>query len=105
MLVYVAKLRGGSGLRWITWAGGGFSLVEVAVLAVIILSGDWKRYATEARQRQETARAAAAADTAAVAPQVEPQVEPLLLIDGAEGGWEVASTPDAASAIERGNQE
>ena len=31
LLVYVAKMRGPQGLLWITWAGGGFSLVEVGI--------------------------------------------------------------------------
>ena len=33
----MAKLRGPQGLLWITWAGGGFSLVEVGVVAAVIL--------------------------------------------------------------------
>jgi len=51
----VAKLRGPQGLLWITWAGGGFSLVEVGVVAAVILLGDWSRYAREAQARQEAA--------------------------------------------------
>lgn len=55
LLVFVAKLRGPQGLLWITWAGGGFSLVEVGVVAAVILLGDWSRYAREAQARQEAA--------------------------------------------------
>ena len=46
-------MRGPDGLLWITWAGGGFSLVEVVVVGAIILLGDWPRYAREAKARQE----------------------------------------------------
>ena len=53
LLVFVAKMRGPDGLLWITWAGGGFSLVEVVVVGAIILLGDWPRYAREAKARQE----------------------------------------------------
>ncbi len=51
----MAKLRGPEGLLWITWAGGGFSLVEVGVVGAVILLGDWPRYAREAKARQEAA--------------------------------------------------
>ena len=53
LLVYVAKLRGKEGLLKITWAGGGFSLIEVGVVAVVILCGNWKTYAAQAKARQE----------------------------------------------------
>ena len=56
LLVYVVKLRGESGLLAITWAGGGFSLVEVLVVGLIILCGDWRRYAADAKARQEVDR-------------------------------------------------
>ena len=46
-------MRGPDGLLWITWAGGGFSLVEVVVVGAIVLLGDWPRYAREAKARQE----------------------------------------------------
>ena len=58
LLIFVAKLRGPSGLLWITWAGGGFSLVEVAVVGTIIVLGNWPKYALEAKARQEAGRAA-----------------------------------------------
>ena len=51
----MAKLRGPQGLLWITWAGGGISLVEVGVVGAVILLGDWPRYAREAKARQEAA--------------------------------------------------
>ena len=53
LLVYVAKMRGPHGLLAITWAGGGFSLIEVLVVGAIILCGNWRRYAAEAKARQE----------------------------------------------------
>jgi len=62
LLVYVAKLRGKEGLLAITWAGGGFSLVEVGVVALIILCGDWRRFAADAKARQEADSQPAAAD-------------------------------------------
>lgn len=91
LLVYVAKLRGPTGLLWITWAGGGFSLVEVAVVGLIIACGSWRKYADEARKRQEAsavgsdddAPAAAAAPSAAAATsapsdgRVVPEVQPV----------------------------
>ena len=72
LLVYVVKLRGPSGLLGITWAGGGFSLIEIVVLAAIIGCGNWARYAAEAQKRQEAARSDQ--DPMAVAPPVEPLV-------------------------------
>ena len=57
LLVYVAKLRGKEGLLAITWAGGGFSLVEVLVVGLIVLCGNWKRYAADAKARQESSQA------------------------------------------------
>ena len=62
-------MRGPDGLLWITWAGGGFSLVEVVVVGAIILLGDWPRYAREAKARQEAGRA----ETATSADGDEPQ--------------------------------
>ena len=50
------------GLLAITWAGGGFSLVEVGVVALIILCGDWRRFAADAKARQEADSQPAAAD-------------------------------------------
>ena len=73
LLVYVAKMRGPNGLLWITWAGGGFSLVEVAVVGAIILLGNWSKYAREAKARQEAARTVTAAEDGDGRPEGEPE--------------------------------
>jgi MATE family multidrug resistance protein len=57
LLVFVAKLRGPKGLLWITWAGSGFSLVEVVVVALIILCTNWRKCADAAKERQEASAA------------------------------------------------
>ncbi len=60
LLVYVVHLHGDTGLVIIFWAQAAVSLFEVAVVAVIIATSRWRKYAAEARQRQEVAAVAAA---------------------------------------------
>ena len=113
LLVYVVKLRGPTGLLWITWAGGGFSAVELVVLAAIILCGDWARYAIEAKRRQEAASASNTSstddgDAAAGGPAAEDaagadaaSVRPLPPADGvvARPVDVVVAVPDTVSAL------
>ena len=68
IMVYVLKWRMPDGMLKITWANAAVALLELVIVAGIVLCSDWKRYAREARARQE---AAAAADA-------EPTVEPIV---------------------------
>ena len=64
-LVYVAKVRGASGLLWILWVGGaGVSCVQLAILAVLMSGActNWQRYADDARKRNEAAASEVAAN-------------------------------------------
>ena len=59
LLVYVAKLRGATGLLWILWVGGAcVSLAQLAILGCILtMCTNWKQYAAEAQLRNEAVQA------------------------------------------------
>jgi MATE family multidrug resistance protein len=85
IMVYVLKWRMPDGMLKITWANAAVALLELVIVAGIVLCSDWKRYAREARARQE---AAAAADA-------EPTVEPIV----------AAAEPQEEGEAARGEQE
>ena len=75
IMVLVLKWRMPDGLLNITWVNAAIGAFEMFIVGVVVLCGDWEKYAREALQRQEAARAENAANEAAAA--APSAVEPL----------------------------